>query len=422
MTSLGERINGYARQFIRERVTTEERNAWFLYLDIGWYGILAGVASAFLSIFVIRLGGSNTLVGMLTSIPALLNIVWLMPAARIIERQSRKLPVIMVTGFLSRFAYFLVAVMPFVISIYRPELAVAIVVLSAIPAAVVNIAFTSLLADVVPVERRAHVVSVRNALLGISATIATLLGGRFLEILPLPFNYQVLFLIGFGASLISLYYVSRIEVPDRLVLPRAPGDRRSLLTRVRNFLKMLTSNRPWVRFTVSSLAYYWGLYLPIPLYSIYWVRYLHASDGWIGLINVLNNAISVLFYPFWGRLATRRGNRLILLICVFGMSFYPLLTGLSTTVEPLLGIAILGGIFAPGFSLTFFNTLLEVSPDERRPSFIAAYNALVNIPAFVAPLVGTALIDIIGIQNALLLGGGFRLLGFLVCLKLPATK
>ncbi len=422
MASFGERLNDYARQIVRERVTTEERNAWLLYLDIGWYGILSGVASAFLSIFVIRLGGSNTLVGMLTSIPALLNIVWLMPAARIIERQSRKLPVILVTGFLSRLAYFFVAVMPFVISIYRPELAVAIVVLSAIPTAVANIAFTSLLADVVPVERRAHVVSVRNALLGISATIATLLGGRFLELLPLPFNYQVLFLIGFGASLISLYYVSRIEVPDRLVLPRAPGDRRSVLTRGRDFVHMLTANRPWVRFTVSSLIYYWGLYLPIPLYSIYWVRYLHASDGWIGLISVLNNAVSVLFYPFWGRLATRRGNRLILLVCVFGISFYPLLTGLSTTVEPLLGIAILGGVFGAGFNLAFFNSLLEVSPDERRPSFIAAYNALVNIPAFIAPLVGTALIDVIGIQNALLLGGGFRLLGFLVCLKLPATK
>jgi hypothetical protein len=53
LASFGERLNGYARQIVRERVTTEERNAWLLYLDIGWYGILSGVASAFLSIFVV---------------------------------------------------------------------------------------------------------------------------------------------------------------------------------------------------------------------------------------------------------------------------------------------------------------------------------------------------------------------------------
>ena len=74
--------------------------------------------------------------------------------------------------------------------------------------------------------------------------------------------------------------------------------------------------------------------------------------------------------------------------------------------------AVVGGVASAGFGLSLFNRLLEVTPNERRPSFLAAYNVLINVAVFVAPMIGTALIDSIGIVNALLLGGLLRFAGF----------
>jgi predicted MFS family arabinose efflux permease len=103
----------------------------------------------------------------------------------------------------------------------------------------------------------------------------------------------------------------------------------------------------------------------------------------------------------------------VLLVSALAGTLYPILTGLSPSVEPLLIAAVVGGIASAGFGLSLFNRLLEVTPDQRRPSFLAAYNVLINVAVFVAPMIGTVLIDSIGIVNALVLGGLLRFVGFL---------
>lgn len=401
------------RQAYRRAWRDEEANTRYLYQEIAWWGILSGLAASFLSVFVLRLGGSNTLIGLLTSLPALITILWLAPAARIIERQVNRLRLVLVVAFLVRFSYLLVALTPLVFVAFRAEAVVAVVVLGTIPASMSIVAFSAMMA-IVPVERRARVVGLRNFLVSLTSTFAVLLGGWFLELVPFPANFQWLFAAGFLTSLVGVYYLSRLKVPA-VAVPFAPaeGPRLPLLRRLRNHLAMLGGNRPFARFALCAFAYHWGLYLTIPLYSIYWVRYLHASDSWIGFIGMVLGAVTALAYPFWGQQASRHGTRKVLLVSAFAGTLYPILTGLSLSVEPLLIAAVVGGVASAGFGLSLFNRLLEVTPDQRRPSFLAAYNVLINVAVFAAPMIGTALIDGIGIVNALLLGGILRFAGFI---------
>jgi MFS family permease len=402
------------RQVYRRAWKHEEANTRYLYQEIAWWGVLSGLASSFLSVFVLRLGGSNVLIGLLTSLPALITILWLIPAGRIIERQRSHLRVVLVSGVLMRLAYLLVALVPLVFVAFRAEAVVAVVVLGTIPASMSMVAFSVMLAEVVPVQRRARVVGLRNFLVSVSSTLAVLIGGWFLELTPFPANFQWLFAVGFLTSLGSIYYLSRLKVPDAPVPPSpVAAPRMPLATRLLGHLRMLWGHQPFARFALCSFAYHWGLYLTIPLYSIYWVRYLHASDSWIGFIGMVLGAVTALAYPFWGHQASRRGSRKVLLVSALAGTLYPILTGLSPSVEPLLIAAVVGGIASAGFGLSLFNRLLEVTPDQRRPSFLAAYNVLINVAVFVAPMIGTALIDSIGIVNALVLGGLLRFVGFL---------
>ncbi len=399
------------RQVFRRRETVEEQNNWNLYLDVTWFGVLSGITSTFVSVFAIRLGASNTLVGLLVSLPALINIFWLIPSARIIERQRRRLPIIVLAGFLQRVGYLLVALMPFVLRTHRPEALVALVALITFPAAMASVAFTSLIAEVVPIGKRAQVVSTRNVLVSIISTVTMLISGKLLDLLPFPLNYQLLFGAGFAASLVSLYYVSRIQIADASVAESRPRHKTPLALSLRRSLKQIANQRDFVRFSASAFVFQWGLYLPSALYAIYRVKNLGASDTWIGLLSMAMSAVTVVAYFYWGRVISRKGNRRVLLISSLGVVLYPVLTGLSPRVELLLLPSIIAGIFGAGFNLSFFNTLLEVCPQERRPSYVALNTTVINVAAFLAPLLGASLANRLDIRVVFFIAGAVRLLG-----------
>ncbi len=399
------------RLVFRPRETVEEQNNWNLYLDITWFGVLSGITSTFVSVFAIRLGASNTLVGLLVSLPALINIFWLIPSARIIERQRRRLPIIVLAGFLQRLGYLLIALMPFVLRAHRPEALVALVALITLPTAMASVAFTSLIAEVLPADKRAQVISIRSVLVSTVSTVTVLISGKLLDLLPFPLNYQLLFGAGFAASLVSLYYVSHIQVADAIVADQQARRKAPLAIRLRRFVKQIVKQRDFVRFSASAFVFHWGLYLPTALYAIYRVKNLGASDSWIGLLSMTQSAATTVTYFYWGRVASRKGNRLVLLISSLGVVLFPVLTGLSTRIEPLLLVSVIGGMFGAGFSLSFFNTLLEVCPQERRPSYVAIHTTLINVAAFLAPLLGTSLANLLDIRIAFFIAGAVRLLG-----------
>ena len=405
------------------RPTIEEQNLWNLYVDTAWFGVLNGIATTFVSVFVIRLGASNREIGWLAALPALINVFWLIPSARLIERQQRRLPIILWTGLLQRLGYLLIALMPLFIYTRRVEAVIILNALITLPTAIINVAITSLMADLTPIQKRARMVSIRNVLLSSVGMVVVLLGGRFLDLVPFPLNYQLLFGLGTSASMLSLYYLKRIRVPDAVIARHQARPKELLTLRLRHFVRAVTGQRDFMRFAGAIVVFHWGLYLPVPLYSVYKVRDLHASDAWIGLLATVFSATTILSYLWWSKVTEKRGNRWVLIVSSLGLALYPTLTGLSPRLEPLIVVAVIGAVFSASHNLSSFNLMLEVCPPEHRPSYVALYTSLVNVTAFLAPLLGTFLADLTSVRMALLIAGGVRLIGagFLYGL-LPSSK
>ncbi len=70
--------------------------------------------------------------------------------------------------------------------------------------------------------------------------------------------------------------------------------------------------------------------------------------------------------------------------------------------------------------LARYGILLRVSPSDRRPTYIAIYAILVNLAAFVAPLIGVALVDVIGFAAVFFISAALRLTAALLYRKLRA--
>ncbi|MCS7221467.1 MAG: MFS transporter [Anaerolineae bacterium] len=398
-----------AALFEKEALTPprEQHNQRYLYWDIAWFGVTSGIALNFLAVYAVRLGATEIEVGALTSAPALISIFWLIPAAQIVARQRHIMKLLLWTLFTHRLGYLLIALLPWGVPIswVVPGL-VALSALQAFPLGLANIGFSAMLPEAISKERLGRVISVRNALIGATSTLTVLGCGPILAALPAPLNYQVLFLIAFLASMASLYTVAQLDIPPKR---RAPSAVQGLADLVEGF-QHFWADRRFVFFTLASFVLHWGIYMAAPLFPVYWVHVLGASDSFISLIVTLGNGSSVLGALAMDRVLRQWGNRRVVGFSMLGLALIPILTAMTQTLPPLLVISLLGGLFAAGLNVCLFNALIQVAPDADRERFIAIFSVLANVAVFAAPLSGSWLAEIVGIAPAFFISGAIRIL------------
>src|SRR5512138_389494 len=59
-----------------------------LFLDMAWFGVLSGSTLAFLAVYATRVGASDTQIGLLSAVPALVNLLFALPAGSWLSRRS----------------------------------------------------------------------------------------------------------------------------------------------------------------------------------------------------------------------------------------------------------------------------------------------------------------------------------------------
>jgi MFS-type transporter involved in bile tolerance (Atg22 family) len=301
---------------------------------------------------------------------------------------------------------------PFVFSLENTPIPVIVIwAIATVPQTIVNVAFTIVMGAVAGPDKRYYLMSRRWSILGITTSLTVALAGWLLEIIRFPLNYQAVFIGSFVGGLLSFTFSSRIVIPDNA--PADEEDTRAMprRERLREGLAALRENATFSRFLVSQFVFRCGLAMALPLFPLYWVRELHASDGWIGVINTVNSGVLLVAYFLWSTLSRRKGATIVLLICSFGLSFYPLLTGLTHTTAPLPLYAGLAGIFAAGIDLVLFDLLLSTCPPRHTASYIALYQMTTYIATFLAPTLGTFLADTVGPAPALFVSSGLRFAG-----------
>jgi MFS family permease len=382
-----------------------ERNLRYLVIEIFWAAIFTGCVS-FNAAYMIRLGGSNLLISLLTAGAALINAIATMPFAALLERTARRKPLIVGSVALVRLGHLALIAIPW-LPAWRAEAMLLLLLLLNIPVALFTAGWLPLLAEIIPLRRRARVFSSRNITLGITVTICTFIFGRWLDIAPFPFNYQLLYALAVVTSGISTLYIARISMPDSAVAPPAERPRLSLAL----LRELIGAHRPFANIILNTLIFNIALWMAVPLQPIYFVRTLGASDGWLGLWLGLVSAGTILGNIIWTRQIDRRGAGWALLRAAALSSIYYFLIGAFPNLTLILLFALLAGLINPGVELSHLNVLFEVCPSERRATYMGAYVTAMNVGAFLAPLAVAPLTDLIGTQALVLALGALRLLG-----------
>jgi hypothetical protein len=384
----------------------------FLKVQIDGIGIgLATAAAPFLPVFLTRLGATNFEVGLLTAMPAATGLFFALLVGRFLQSRRQVVPWYSGVRFLVVLCYALTGLAPFIVpKEYLVQAVLLIWAAATLPQTVVSVAFSVVMNAVAGPQHRYDLMSRRWTILGLTSAITVAIAGQVLDRLSFPINYQLVFMGLSVGGLLSYAYSSRIELPDVAPPPRRPGQ--SLSQRFKGYVSLIRSQPAFVSFTAKRFVYLSGAALAAPLFPLYFVREVHATDAWIGIINTAQTAILLVGYPLWSRQWRVRGARFVLLWTTLGLTLYPALTAFTHRVEWIVLYAGLAGIFQAGLDLVFFDELMKTVPPEYSATFVSLAQSLQYLSTVASPLVGTFLADHIGLGGGLLVSAALRLIGF----------
>ena len=183
----------------------EDRNAFYFIAEVFWATFLIA-ATSFNAAYAIRLGASDQEIGYLSSIGALFAIFLSIPVGRWLQRSKHKQNLILGSLSLYRFGFVIIALAPWLnfSGMNDGTLVVILLILFSITNRPFIIGFPPMQSEVIPPQRQAAVISARMQVFHAVRSLSVFLLGLWLNAIIFPLNYQIMYLVTFGLSVISV--------------------------------------------------------------------------------------------------------------------------------------------------------------------------------------------------------------------------
>ncbi|MCM1990650.1 MFS transporter [Oceanirhabdus seepicola] len=389
------------------------------------YGIFLTISmnlfNPFIGKFLYRLGGTDNHITLYKSLPGIIAVITTLPGLFLINKSKNKKKMMMGFIFASRFMVFLMAAIPFLPKEVQPISLVLIITLRYLPESIGNTAVQSFTGDVFSSKDRATAISSKNRYSVIAQLLVSLAMFILLSILPddsktMILLYQVLFCISFGIAIFEIISFSKLkELDNNEVLKNNKEIDNDKTTYIMNFIKTFFTvnkkNREFYIFAGCSLIFHFGWQMGWPLFEIYQLKFLGATERWLIIFGVISSVVMFFGYKFWNKQIHVHGNNRIIAIATCGMAATPILYALSPNLYVLAGANIVTGLFTSGTVTVILSTMLEAAPEENRLIYIGIHATLTSITLAIAPHVGNFFYHRFSIYIALFICGGFRLLG-----------
>jgi MFS family permease len=337
----------------------------------------------FMVAFALKLGASNTIIGLLAAIPPLAQLGQI-PAIYLVEKYRIRRAICTYATASSRLFWLVIALIPFFASEEKEGLLFFIAALYFYAAfgAVGGSSWNSWMRDLVPQDRLGAFFSKRMSFaagLGIPLSLAA---GFYLDYWKKLFpdyelyGYSILFFLGFLAGMLGVYFISTIPEPRM-----APVEEKTKILwlilqpfKDANFKNLIMFLGSW-NFAVNLAA---------PFFTVYMLKRLQMSMFFIIVLAVLSQLTTLAFLRIWGRFSDRFSNKSVLgvsgplfMLCILAWTFTTLPEKYILTVPLLIVIHIFMGISMAGVMLASGNIGLKLAPKGEATAYLAA-NSLVN--------------------------------------------
>jgi MFS family permease len=392
-------------------------------------------ANLVLALLVRQLGGSLTLVGLL---PALQSGGYLLPQLLVggrLQAMPRKMPLYRraAVARLAAYSTLLIAVfgatsVPRGVSLW---LIVVCFSIFTIGGGTSTLAFQDIVAKVIPPRRRGSFFGARQLFGGLLtfALVGPLVRWLLGEDSPLAFptNYGALCLLGlfcFAGGLLAFAVI--VEPPQSQIGPRL-----RLVETLRRAPALLRQQDNYRWFIISRMLTRAGQ-IAEPFYIVYATEALSLPASVAGVYLAVRSVTGALSNLAWSRVSARRGNRRLVLLSGVLVALTPALALLGPALVARVGsgdaglLAALGLVFLvsgaanDGTNLAANTYLLEIVPENERPTYMGLANTALGLVTFL-PVLGGWLVANIGYVGTFAVGLVFALLGLLASSRLAKS-
>lgn len=380
-----------------------------------WHGAAQNAAISlvqpYLGIDLLRLGGSDFEVGLLSSLPPLASTISTLVGARWIGGTAHPSRVTTWVFAAARAAFLGFVLLNWTHGPAAPLLFVLLVGAMSVPVAISTVSWQAIITALFRPEVRGQAIGNRTRAASFVTVGVTMLGGILIGGARGTVAYGWLFLLGAAVAVVEVRLFSRLRGDPRVqTLPPNLWHAAQRLFR-----------RPAFRgYTLASLPFYLGWVMAWPLFLRYEVNIAHANNFWIAAYAATNGLAAALTSRAWIRVANRIGVGLALPIAIVGLAFVPFTFALHPNLPELLIQSVIGGAMGSGVTQMLLLRQMEVVPEEDRIVGMGVANTLVGAAGVVGPLLATGLAVFIPMPQVFWIPFAFRLgggLAFLLVLK-----
>jgi MFS family permease len=295
-----------------------------------------------------------------------------------------------------------------------------------------TLAFQDVVAKVIPPRRRGSFFGTRQLFSGlltfalVGPLVGWLLGAA--SPLPFPFNYGVLGVLAWISMSTGLLAFALVKEPAQTQL----GKRMRVIEGLRRAPAIMRANANYRWFIISRMLTRVGQ-IAEPFYIIYAIEALSLPSGVAGIYLAVRAISGALSNLLWSRVSERQGTRLLILITGVLFALAPALALAGPAVSGALGLGetgmlvaiglvfLVAGVANDGNGISSNTYLLEIVPEDERPTYIGLANTTLGVVTFL-PVLGGWLVANVGYSGTFGIAVAFALLGLGASLRLSETR
>ncbi len=353
------------------------------------------MAERFLPIYVLALGGTTLVVGLLNGMDNLLSALYSFPGGYLSDRLGIKRSLI-VFNLLAMVGFLVVILVP----AWQAVLVGAVFFLSwtaiSLPASM------GMVSAVLPKNKRTMGVSVHSLVRRIPMALGPVLGGLIITRHGTTDGVRLAFAVALLLAGVALVLQQRlIRSPAQVSKPAEPSP-----------LKMLALMSPALRtLLVADILVRFCEQIPYPFVVIWAITQHDITPVQFGILTTVEMVTATLVYIPVAYLADRSHKKPFVVATFCFFTLFPLVLLFSRSFWPMLGAFVIRGLKEFG-EPTRKALIMDLAPEGRKAGMFGAYYLARDVPVSVAAFCGALLWNISPATN-LLVAFGFGLLATL---------
>ncbi|MEK6888283.1 MAG: MFS transporter, partial [Candidatus Aenigmatarchaeota archaeon] len=354
----------------------------------------SSITNTFITPLALELKATNAEIGLLSAVQNFANTVGQIPGAKLTEYYPRK-SIWMLSQVMSKILLWIpIIFLPF-LQLDNPVLILIILMgFIAFFSGLRSPAWSSLMGDLVPLKTRGRYFGMRNMLTGIAGIVATIIAG----IVVAEYGFSMIFIAAVLLGFVSIFFFIRMYEPQ---FKRVFFYKHTFSFKPRELVTSLSVNKALVIFTVYLFFMNFAVEIAAPFYTVYMLKDLQINYFWFAVLTTLGAVIRIFAYKYWGRFVDKYGSRKILVVTGFFGCFTPLMWLFVSNVYEIAALKVFDSFVWAGLDMVVFNYLLDVTPANKRPQYVANHNFFTGFGVVFGALTGAMIAE--SVQNSSLL-------------------